>query len=148
MRFVNLSFPLCDRCAQLGKIVNRRRRTARWVGLGIVLFLSVVAIVVSYVSETISDFSFFTFLGSLIILAPLALLGMWVAQWLASNVSLGREPRLAFQRVSKAIKIRQYDVDMWGKGYITFTFINKHFADLFQEMNMGVVLPGKLNEIG
>lgn len=147
MRFVNLSFPLCNRCAQLAKIVNRRRKTARWVGLGIVLFLSIVAVVASLISETISDFSFFTFLGSLVILAPLALLGMWVAQWLASNVSLDREVRLAFKRVSKAIKIRRYDVDMWGEGYITFAFINKHFADLFQEMNTGVVLSGKLSEM-
>lgn len=147
MRFVNFSFPLCDRCAQQAKIVNQRRRCSRRVGLGIILFLSIVAIIGSYGSPMISDFSFFTFLGGLIFLVPLVVIVMWIAQWLASNVSLDREVRSAFQRVSKAIKIRHDDVDMWGKGYITFTFLNERFADLFQKMNTGVVLPGKLNEI-
>ncbi len=137
MRFVNLSFPLCDRCAQRAKTVNQRRKVARWVGLGAVLCLSIVAVIVSHVSETISDFSFFDFLSSLVILAPFALLGMWIAQWLASNIGLEREVRLAFSRVSKAIQIKRYDVDMWEEGHITFEFINEHFADLFQEMNTG-----------
>ena len=59
MRFVNLSFPLCDRCAQQAKIVNRRRRIARWVGLGNILLLSIVAVITSYMSGIISDFSVF-----------------------------------------------------------------------------------------
>ena len=148
VRFVNLSFPLCNRCAQLAKTVNQRRRTARWIGLGVVLFLVVVAVIASYASEAIPDTSFFTLLGGVIILAPVALLGIWIAQWLASNVGLNREVRRAFRRVLKAVKIRRYDVDMWGEGHITFAFINAHFADLFQEMNTGVVLSGKLGETG
>ncbi len=145
-RFVNFSFPLCDRCAQLAKIVNRRRRGARWVGLGVVLVLAIVAVVVSNASETISDVSFFTLLSGLIIIAPFALLGVWIAQWVASNAGLNRDVRRAFKRVSKAVKIKRYDIPTWEKGYITFAFVDEQFADHFQEMNTGVVLPGKLGE--
>ncbi len=148
-RLVNFSFPLCDRCAQLAETVNQRRRTARRIGLGIVLFLSIVAVVVSYASNVISGFTFFTFLSGAIFFIPAALLGMGIAQWLASNVSLDRQVSQSFRRVAKAVKVKRYDTNMWGKkGHITFRFVNDQFADLFQEMNTGVVLPGKLDEIG
>ena len=148
-QLVNFSFPLCDGCAQLAETVNRRRRTARWVGLGVVLFLSLVVAVVAYASDAVLGFSFFTFLSGLIFLIPAVLLGVGIAQWLASNVSLDRQVSQSFRRVAKAVRVNRFDVDTWGKkGYVTFTFANDQFADLFQEMNTGVVLPGKLDEIG
>ncbi len=146
---LNFSFPLCDRCAQLAETVNQRRRNARRIGLGIVLFLGIVAIVVSYASGGISGFTFFTFLSGAIIFIPLALLGMGIAQWLASNVNLDRKVSQSFRRVAKAVRVKRFDAAMLGgKEYITFMFVNEQFADLFQEMNTGVVLSGKLDEMG
>ena len=147
-RFFNFSFPLCDRCAQVAKIVNQRRRVARWVGLGVVLVLGIVAVIVSAASGMISNVSFFTLLSGLIIVAPFALLGMWIAQWLASNTGLDQDVSQVFKRITRAVKVKRYDVTSWDKGYITFTFIDERFADLFQEMNTGVVLSGKLGETG
>lgn len=144
VRFVNLSFPLCNQCAHVSQAINRRRRTARRIGLSIVLFLIIGATAVSYASAAIPDISLFTLLGGLIPLAPLIVLEIWAAQWLASNVGLDREVRRAFRRVLKAVRINRYDVNIMGDGHITFEFINEQFADLFQKMNTGVVLPGKM----
>jgi hypothetical protein len=144
VRFVNLSFPLCNPCAHLSQAINRRRKMARWIGLSIVLFLTIGVIAVSYASAAIPDISLFTLLGGLMPLAPFIVLEIWAAQWLASNIGLNREARQAFRRVLKAVKIKRYDVNVLGDGHITFEFINERFADLFQEMNTGVVLPGKV----
>jgi len=143
-RFVNLFFPLCDRCAHLSAIVSRRRRIIRWAGLGLSLLASIAGLGISYVLGAIPDISLFTFLGSLTIFVPLALLGTLIAQWLVSVVGLNREVRETFRRVSKAAKVKRYDADVLGGGYITLAFVNEHFADLFQQMNTGVVLPGRL----
>jgi len=146
--FVNFSFPLCDRCALLSKTINRRRSTARRAGLASTLLLITAVSGIASVSGALQDVSLFTFLGGLAILAPLALLGILIAQCLVSTVGLTSEVRRTFQRVAKAVKIKAYDADMWGEGYITFAFVNEPFADLFRQMNQGVILPGKLSKLG
>ena len=145
MRFVNLSFPLCDRCARLSEMVNRRRRNSRLAALGLSLFLCAV-LTIPQAFEVVPGTSVYTFLGSLIILVPLVLLGTLAAQWFASVVGLGHEVRKTFRRVSKAVGIRRYDTNPLGDGYITLAFGNEQFADLFQETNVGVVLPGRLGQ--
>lgn len=146
--FVNFSFPLCDRCALISKTINRRRSIARWAGLASALLLIIAVFGIASVSGALQALSLFTFLGSLAILAPLALLGILIAQSLVSTVGLTSEVRRTFKRVVKAVKIRAYDADVWGEGYITFAFVNQPFADLFRQMNQGVVLPGKLSKLG
>jgi hypothetical protein len=142
-RFLNLTFPLCDRCARLSEMVNRRRRTSRWVALGVSLFLC-VALGLPQTLEAVPGTSVYTFLESLIVLAPLALVGMLAAQSFASVVGLEREVRDTFRRVSRAVGIEHYDTDPLGDGYVTLAFGNEQFADLFQKINVGVVLPGGL----
>ena len=146
--FVNLSFPLCDRCALISKTINRRRSIARWAGLVSALVLVIVVSGIASVSGALQDISLFTFLGSIAILVPLALLGILIAQWLVSIVGLTSEVRKTFARVARAVKIKAYDADMWGEGYITFVFVDELFANRFRQMNRGVVLPGKLSKLG
>jgi hypothetical protein len=144
-RVLNLSFPLCDRCALLSEMVNRRRRIGRWMTLGASLFVC-VALGVPQAFEVVPGTSVYTFLGSLIVLVPLALLGMLAAQSLASVVGLEHEVRETFRRVSKAVGIKRYDTDPLGGGYVTLAFDNEQFADLFQQRNVGIVLPGRLGQ--
>lgn len=144
-RFLNLAFPLCDRCARLSEMVNRRRRASRLVALGVCLFLC-VALGLPQALGAVPGTSVYTLLGSLIVLAPLALVGMLAAQWFASVVGLEREVRDTFRRVSRAVGIERYDTNPLGDGYVTLAFGNEQFADLFQKTNVGVVLPGGLGQ--
>jgi len=139
-KVLNLSFPLCDRCALLSKTLNRRRRVSCLAGLALSLLLCTATFAISWAFEPGDQLD--AVLGSLIVLTPLALVGTLIAQWLVTVVGVDRAAGRTYRRVLRAVKVRRYDPDMFGGGYITLTFANDHFADLFREMNVGVVMPG------
>lgn len=142
-RFLNLAFPLCDRCARLSSIVVRRRRMTALAGLGLSLLFCVFAFGLSQVFGVAAGDPLDDLIGVLAVVGFVALAGTLVAQWLVSVVGLAPETRRAHRLVSKAVRVMRYDPDSLGGGYVTFAFGNADFAEQFQRMNTGVVLPGR-----
>lgn len=142
-RFLNLAFPLCDRCALLAQSIGRRRRRVLLTGLGASLLFCAVAFGLGQTFVAVPGGLLDRAIGLLLLLAVLTFLGSWVGRWLASLIGLTAESRATYRRVSGAVRVRRYDPDPFGGGYVTFAFGNRDFADRFQEMNTGVVLEGR-----
>ncbi len=141
-RFVNYSFPLCRRCADVSQQINRRRRIGRRVSL-IILGLLGGGVGIAYLFTPHA--SVYVCLSGLVFFLPLVVLGMRAGQWIGAFVGSTDADRQAFCRVSNAVRIQRFDDDpIAQRAYITFRFANRRFADMFCQGNPGVVLPGKL----
>jgi len=140
---VSLSFPLCDRCALANATVKRRRRIGCLVGLGLSILLGAAAfggVGVMEAFDIAPDPLFSLAVASLVILAPLALLGGLISRWIVSQWP--RELCHTYKPVSRAVRIKRYQVGFISKGRITFAFGNEQFADLFKQMNAGAIVTG------
>lgn len=141
-RFVNYSFPLCHRCADISQHINHRRQFGRRVSLLTLLLLgSGAGIAYLFTSHA----SVYVCLSGLVFFLPLVVLGMRMGQWIGGFVGSTDADRRAFHHVLNAVRIQRFDDDpIAQQAYITFRFGNRHFAELFCQENPGVVMPGKL----
>lgn len=130
-RMFSVAFPLCPACEQAYTIVDRRRRVGCWAGLGVALVVAVAGIL----SETLGSgaglpggWAFLLFFGAL-------LLG--IAIFLGLPFVLTREVRGPYQRVTQAVRIKDYSPSglLGGAGVMVLLFANAPFADAFGQEN-------------
>jgi len=144
-RFVELHFPLCDRCALTYKTINRRRNIGLGVSLGLSALLCGAAFVIpSSLQASDSDrLAFFS--EVLLLLAVLILVGGLVYRALASRLSYdGQDADRIYRRVRHAVSIRHigsaYLRNPRQQEMISLAFRNDEFARLFRRMNLAVVM--------
>lgn len=142
-RFSKYRFPVCDRCAVLFSTVHRRRRMSCLFGLGLSLVMCIVA---AFLAQRVGETAWSALdplVGVLLALAGITVVAALVVQWLVGVVGLEREAREIYRRVSEAVQVKRYDPGVVDSGYVTLAFVSQEFAQRFEEMNAGVVMPGR-----
>jgi len=151
-RFVELHFPLCDRCALTYKTVNRRRN----IGLGVSLGLSAVLCGAAFIipsSLRASDSDRLAFFSEvLLLLAALILVGGLVYRALAVRLSTDRQGAdRIYRRVKHAVTIRHIGSATMRnprqQEMISLAFSNDEFARLFRRMNLAVVMTDRMRSL-
>jgi len=144
-RFVELRFPLCDSCALVYKIVNRRRNIGLGIGLGLSAALCSAAFIIpSSLRASDSDrLAFFSEI--LLLLAVLILVGGLVYRALAARLSYDRQGAdRSYRRIRHAVAIRHIGSapmrNPRQQEMISLAFSNDEFARLFRRMNLAVVM--------
>ena len=147
-RFVELRFPLCDRCALTYKTVNRRRNVGLGISLGLSAILCSAAFIIpSSLQASESDrLAFFSEI--LFLLAVLILVGGLVYRALAARLSYDRQGAdRIYRRVKHAVTVRHvgpaYTRFARQQEIISLAFRNDEFARLFRRMNLAVVMTEK-----
>ena len=144
-RFVELRFPLCNRCALIYRAVNRRRSIGLGVSLGLSALLCGAAFVIPSSLQAPDSDRLAILSEALLLLAVLALIGGLVYRVLAARGSDGAHDAGAiYRRVTHAVAIRHigpaYTRIARQQEVVSLAFRNDEFARLFRRMNMAVVM--------
>ena len=143
-RYVELHFPLCDRCVTVYRTLNRRKNIGFGVCLGLSVLLCGAAFVIPSTLQVSSGNRLAIFSEILLVLAGLTLIGGLIFRAIA--VSIGNESQNAgeiYRQVANAVKIRHieavYTRRLRRSEFISLAFGNQEFARLFRRMNAAVV---------
>ncbi len=143
-RYVELHFPLCDRCATVYRAVKRRKNIGFGVCLGLSMLLCGAAFAIPSTLQASNGNRLAIVSEVLLVLAGLMLIGGLIFRSIA--VSVGDESQNAseiYRRVANAAKIRHIEAAYTGRlrrsEFMSLAFGNEEFARLFRRMNVAVV---------
>ena len=140
-RLLQFAFPLCDDCDRAYTAINRRRNIGCGLGLGLGLLLGAGWILADVVGGSAGS----TLSGIFLVLALLALAGGLVT-FLLIPLSVPRETRAAFQRATRAARVRDFSPGIHGTGSVTLQLAHGPFAARFRQANLESVCDDRFDQ--